>query len=265
MNKKEHKNQAERSSRRLWITLLFFCFTVTGFMQAANAVFAQATVTATFKNATLNEVLWEVQRQTDFTFVYSTEEVKNVKVEKLIVNHEKIADVLDKCLKGSGLTYTVHEGVIAIKPASKVEAVAAPQQEVKVSGSVVDETGESVIGANVLVKGTTNGCTTDLDGHFSLDVDHLPVTLIVSYVGYIRQEVKVISAKMVKVEMVPDNNLMDEVVVTGYGTFKKSAYAGSASSVKGETLKDVPAISCKAMRRVCSSHHLPASQVPLLH
>ena len=62
MNKKEHKNQAERSSRRLWITLLFFCFTVTGFMQAANAVFAQATVTATFKNATLNEVLWEVQR-----------------------------------------------------------------------------------------------------------------------------------------------------------------------------------------------------------
>lgn len=89
---------------------------------------------------------------TDFTFVYSTEEVKNVKVEKLIVNHEKIADVLDKCLKGSGLTYTVHEGVIAIKPASKVEAVAAPQQEVKVNGSVVDETGESVIGANVLVK-----------------------------------------------------------------------------------------------------------------
>lgn len=152
MNKKEHKNQAERSSRRLWITLLFFCFTVTGFMQAANAVFAQTTVTATFKNATLNEVLWEVQRQTDFTFVYSTEEVKNVKVEKLIVNHEKIADVLDKCLKGSGLTYTVHEGVIAIKPASKVEAVAAPQQEVKVNGSVVDETGESVIGANVLVK-----------------------------------------------------------------------------------------------------------------
>ena len=56
MNKKGHKNQAERSSRRLWITLLFFCFTVTGFMQAANAVFAQTTVTATFKNATLSEV-----------------------------------------------------------------------------------------------------------------------------------------------------------------------------------------------------------------
>ena len=245
MNKKGHKNQAERSSRRLWITLLFFCFTVTGFMQAANAVFAQTTVTATFKNATLSEVLWEVQRQTDFTFVYSTEEVKNVKVEKLIVNHEKIANVLDKCLKDSGLTYTVHDGVIAIKPASKVEEAATPQQKTKLNGTVVDETGEAIIGANVIVKGTTNGCTTDLDGHFTLDVDHLPVTLMVSYIGYIRQEIKVTSAKTIKVEMAPDNNLMDEVVITGYGTFKKSAYAGSAASVKGETLKDVPAISFK--------------------
>lgn len=245
MNKKGHKNQAERSSRRLWITLLFFCFTVTGFMQAANAVFAQTTVTATFKNATLSEVLWEVQRQTDFTFVYSTEEVKNVKVEKLIVNHEKIANVLDKCLKGSGLTYTVHDGVIAIKPVSKVEEMAAPQQKTKLNGTVVDEAGEAIIGANVIVKGTTNGCTTDLDGHFTLDVDHLPATLMVSYIGYIRQEIKVTSAKTIKVEMAPDNNLMDEVVITGYGTFKKSAYAGSAASVKGETLKDVPAISFK--------------------
>lgn len=245
MNKKGHKNQAERSSRRLWITLLFFCFTVTGFMQAANAVFAQTTVTATFKNATLSEVLWEVQRQTDFTFVYSTEEVKNVKVEKLIVNHEKIANVLDKCLKGSGLTYTVHDGVIAIKPVSKVEEMAVPQQKTKLNGTVVDETGEAIIGANVIVKGTTNGCTTDLDGHFTLDVDHLPATLMVSYIGYIRQEIKVTSAKTIKVEMAPDNNLMDEVVITGYGTFKKSAYAGSAASVKGETLKDVPAISFK--------------------
>lgn len=205
----------------------------------------QTTVTATFKNATLSEVLWEVQRQTDFTFVYSTEEVKNVKVEKLIVNHEKIANVLDKCLKGSGLTYTVHDGVIAIKPVSKVEEMAAPQQKTKLNGTVVDETGEAIIGANVIVKGTTNGCTTDLDGHFTLDVDHLPVTLMVSYIGYTRQEIKVTSAKTIKVEMTPDNNLMDEVVITGYGTFKKSAYAGSAASVKGETLKDVPAISFK--------------------
>ena len=94
-------------------------------------------------------------------------------------------------------------------------------KKTKLNGTVVDETGEAIIGANVIVKGTTNGCTTDLDGHFTLDVDHLPATLMVSYIGYIRQEIKVTSAKTIKVEMAPDNNLMDEVVITGYGTFKK--------------------------------------------
>lgn len=246
MNKKDYCNKHERSSKRLWITFLFFCFIVTGFMQAANTAFAQTTVTATFKKATLSEVLWEVQRQTDFTFVYSTKDVEGINVQNLNVSNEKIAVVLEKCLKDSGLTYSVHNGVIAIKPiVNEVKEVAAPQQKTKVSGTVIDETGEPIIGANVVVKGTTNGGTTDLDGRFFLEVDHLPVTLIVSYIGYVRQEIKVTSGKMLKVEMSPDINLMEEVVVTGYGTFKKSAYAGSASSVKGETLKDVPAVSFK--------------------
>lgn len=246
MNKKDYCNKHERSSKRLWITFLFFCFIVTGFMQAANTAFAQTTVTATFKKATLSEVLWEVQRQTDFTFVYSTKDVEGINVQNLNVSNEKIAVVLEKCLKDSGLTYSVHNGVIAIKPiVNEVKEVAAPQQKTKVSGAVIDEIGEPIIGANVVVKGTTNGGTTDLDGRFFLEVDHLPVTLIVSYIGYVRQEIKVTSGKMLKVEMSPDINLMEEVVVTGYGTFKKSAYAGSASSVKGETLKDVPAVSFK--------------------
>ena len=234
MNKKDYCNKHERSSKRLWITFLFFCFIVTGFMQAANTAFAQTTVTATFKKATLSEVLWEVQRQTDFTFVYSTKDVEGINVQNLNVSNEKIAVVLEKCLKDSGLTYSVHNGVIAIKPiVNEVKEVAAPQQKTKVSGAVIDETGEPIIGANVVVKGTTNGGTTDLDGRGFLEVDHLPVTLIVSYIGYVRQEIKVTSGKMLKVEMSPDINLMEEVVVTGYGTFKKSAYAGSASSVKG--------------------------------
>ncbi|RGN35807.1 TonB-dependent receptor [Bacteroides oleiciplenus] len=244
MNKKDYCNKHEGSSKRLWITFLFFCFIVTGFMQAANTAFAQTTVTATFKKATLSEVLWEVQRQTDFTFVYSTKDVEGISVRNLDVNNEKIAVVLDKCLKNSGLTYSVHNGVIAIKPAvDEAKEVAAPQQKTKVSGTVIDETGQAIIGANVVVTGTTNGGTTDLDGHFFLEVDHLPVTLTVSYVGYVRQEVKVTSGKMLKVEMSPDMNLMEEVVVTGYGTFKKSAYAGSASNVKGDKMKDIPSVS----------------------
>lgn len=120
MDKKHNYTNHGKSSKRLWITFLFFCIITTGFMQAANKVFAQATVTASFKNATLSEILWEIQRQTDFTFVYSTNDVKQIKVQNLNVNNEKIANVLDKCLMNSGLTYSVHNGVIAIKQIEEI-------------------------------------------------------------------------------------------------------------------------------------------------
>ena len=244
MDKKHNYTNHGKSSKRLWITFLFFCIITTGFMQAANKVFAQATVTASFKNATLSEILWEIQRQTDFTFVYSTNDVKQIKVQNLNVNNEKIANVLDKCLMNSGLTYSVHNGVIAIKQIEEKES-AVPQQKTTLTGTVLDETGEPIIGANILVKGTTNGTTTDLDGHFSLDVDRIPATLIISYIGYAKQEIKATAGKILKVVMAPDNNIMEEVVVTGYGTFKKSAYAGSASTVKADKMKDIPAVSFK--------------------
>ena len=244
MDKKHNYTNHGKSSKRLWITFLFFCIITTGFMQAANKVFAQATVTASFKNATLSEILWEIQRQTDFTFVYSTNDVKQIKVQNLNVNNEKIANVLDKCLMNSGLTYSVHNGVIAIKQIEEKKS-AVPQQKTTLTGTVLDETGEPIIGANILVKGTTNGTTTDLDGHFSLDVDRIPATLIISYIGYGKQEIKATAGKILKVVMAPDNNVMEEVVVTGYGTFKKSSYAGSASTVKADKMKDIPAVSFK--------------------
>ena len=159
MDKKHNYTNHGKSSKRLWITFLFFCIITTGFMQAANKVFAQATVTASFKNATLSEILWEIQRQTDFTFVYSTNDVKQIKVQNLNVNNEKIANVLDKCLMNSGLTYSVHNGVIAIKQIEEKES-AVPQQKTTLTGTVLDETGEPIIGANILVKGTTNGTQT---------------------------------------------------------------------------------------------------------
>lgn len=245
MTKEQNYTRFWEGSKRMWITFLFFSFIMIGFVQAANTAFAQATVTVNLKDATLSDVLWEIQRQTDFTFIYSTNDVKKVKVQNLSVKNEKISAVLDECLKNSGLAYTVKDGAIAIRPANEVKTVAAVEQENIISGTVVDETGEPVIGANVLVKGTTNGQITDLNGRFSINAERSSVTLVVSYVGYVRQEVKAMAGKLVRVIMSPDANLTDEVVITGYGTFKKSAYAGSASSVKGEKMKDIPAISFK--------------------
>lgn len=247
MSKKQNYTSFREWNRRMWATLLFSSFIMAGFVQASNTVFAQTTVTVNLKEATLNDVLWEIQRQTDFTFIYSTNDVMKVKVHSLDVKGEKISEVLDRCLKGSGLTYSVKDGVIAIRSVDKTESVQAAEQKKAIRGTVVDETGEAVISANVLIKGTTHGDVTDLDGHFDIQTEEQTVTLVISYVGYIRQEVRATSGKTVRIILKPDNNVMDEVVVTGYGTFKKSAYAGSASSVKNDKIADIPSVSFQDM------------------
>ncbi len=242
MTKEQSYTSFWESGKRIWIAFLFFSFMMIGFVQAAGKAFAQATVTVNLKDATLSDVLWEIQRQTDFTFIYSTNDVKEVKVEYLNVKNEKISAVLNRCLKDSGLSYTVKDDAIAIRPAHEVKVI---EQEHVVTGIVVDETGEPIIGANVLVKGSNNGQITDLDGHFSIKVEQASVILVVSYVGYVRQEVKATAGRQVKIELHTDANLMEEVVVTGYGTFKKSAYAGSASNLKSDKLQDIPTPSFK--------------------
>lgn len=244
MNRK-NVNAAMWTAKRFWMTLLVFSFIAIGFVQAAELAFAQATVTARFRNVTLDEVLWEMQKQTNLTFIYSTDEAKQVRIKDMDVNNEKVSVVLDRCLRNSGLMYTVHNGAVVIKPNHDAAAkVAATQQKVELKGVVTDaEMNEPVIGANVVVEGTGKGTVTDLNGRFVLQVDKLPVTLSVSFVGYQREEVKVSIGQMLKIVLKPDYNLTDEVVVTGYGTFKKSAYAGSASTLKTDNIKDVPTVS----------------------
>lgn len=246
MEKLRNVNRLGKYGRRLCMTFLFLCITTSGLMQAS--VFAQATVTAKFRNVTLNEVLWEIQKQTDFTFIYSTNDAKKVKVENLDVKNELISEVLNKCLQNSGLTYTVHDGVIAIRkaaPVAKTETVA--REKYTITGKVTEDSGEPIIGANVIVKGTTNGMMTDINGNFHLEVTDKKVTLLVSYIGYTSQEVVATPDKAMNIILKVDNNLLEEVIVTGYGTFKKSAYAGSASIVKTDAVKDVPNVSFQQM------------------
>ena len=112
--------------------------------------------------------------------------------------------------------------------------------QTQVSGVVVDETGETVIGATVLIKGTSQGTVTDYDGNFALSAP-ANATLVISYVGMNTQEVT--AAPNMRIVMLADSELLEEVIVTGYGSFKKSTFTGSASNVSTERLQDVPALS----------------------
>ena len=116
-------------------------------------------------------------------------------------------------------------------------------QITKVTGTVIsEEDGLPVVGASILVKGTTVGTVTDMDGKFTLsNVPSSAKTLVVSFIGMATQEVAI--KQTVNITLKSDAEVLEEVVVTGYGNFKKSSFTGSASNVSTEKLQDIPTVS----------------------
>jgi TonB-linked SusC/RagA family outer membrane protein len=114
-----------------------------------------------------------------------------------------------------------------------------PQQSRFVTGTVVDRTGEPVIGANIMEKGTVNGTVTDMNGKFTLNVSAGAV-LQVSYIGFLKQEVAISDQTILNIRLLEDTQTLDEVVVVGYGTQRKSTLTGSVSAVKAEQLTIAP-------------------------
>lgn len=115
------------------------------------------------------------------------------------------------------------------------------QQTVTITGVVKDKSGEPIIGANILEKGTTNGVITNLDGEYTLNVKGAKSVLVVSYIGYKSQDVPVGTQRKINVILQEDTELLDEVVVIGYGTQKKATLTGSVSQVSGDDIKKVSA------------------------
>lgn len=109
----------------------------------------------------------------------------------------------------------------------------------KIRGIIYDEQGETIIGASVLIKGEETGTTSDMDGKFTLEAP-LGATLVISYIGYHPQEIKVRKRTTLNIILKEDNQLLDEVVVVGYGTVKKSDLTGSVSGVSTRQFKNQP-------------------------
>ena len=154
------------------------------------------------------------------------------KNESKLLSLQGIAKALAFCLLLSA--FSVNAAMAA--PAGTVDEVMAVQQGKKVTGVVIDGTGEPVIGANVVVKGTTNGTITDFDGNYTIEGVSANDVLVISYIGYLSQEVPVGNQSMIKVTLKEDTQTLDEVVVVGYGTMKKSDVTGSISTAKGDDL-----------------------------
>ena len=156
------------------------------------------------------------------------------KKESKPLSFDRIAKASVFCLLFSAFSVNTAMAV----PVSTEESgeVSVVQQGKKVTGVVVDGAGIPVIGANVIVKGTTNGTITDFDGNFTLENVPADGVLVVSYIGYLSQEIPVGDQSAINVTLKEDTQALDEVVVVGYGTMRKSDVTGSISTAKGEDM-----------------------------
>ena len=156
------------------------------------------------------------------------------KNESKLLSIQGIAKASAFCLLLSA--FSVNAAMAAPAPAGTVDEVMAVQQGKKVTGVVIDGTGEPVIGANVVVKGTTNGTITDFDGNYTIEGVPADGVLVISYIGYLSQEIPVGNQSAINVTLKEDTQTLDEVVVVGYGTMRKSDVTGSISTAKGEEM-----------------------------
>jgi TonB-linked SusC/RagA family outer membrane protein len=202
-------------------------------MQAFASGESQETLSIDMKNVSIEDVLNEIESQSEYRFLYNKQMVNVNRRVDISVKSEQITDILNGLFNTGEIKYIIRERQIVLSRNEKTSA--AQQQSRTITGTVVDETGEPVIGANVMQKGTTNGVITDMDGKFSLTISG-NVTLAVSYVGYLPQEVATGGRSTFTIRLAEDNRNLDEVVVVGYGTVRKSDLTGAVAKVATEDL-----------------------------
>ncbi|TKG95466.1 SusC/RagA family TonB-linked outer membrane protein [Puteibacter caeruleilacunae] len=207
-------------------------------MQVSASVYSQKTaLSLRLSNTSIKEVLQQIEKQSDFTFLYNDAKIDVNRKVSVNASNENVEQILEKVLAESGITFMVIDNQIILKE-SVSDAVA--QQNVKISGTVVDEQGETMPGVSVVVKGTTIGTTTDLDGKYTLNVPAKDAVLLFSFVGMKTQEVIVDGQSNVNVTMVVDALGLEEVVVVAYGVQKKVNVTGSVSQVGAEVMESRP-------------------------
>ena len=193
-----------------------------------------------FKNDEMSVVFKEIEKQTNYSFVYGEEQLATAKKIKLSLQNEKLEVALALIFKDQPLTYTIKGNHIILKGKKnfnyKSEAFSFSLQK-QIKGKVVDEKGVPLVGASVLLKGTKKAVSTNFDGDFSIEVPDLKSTLVVSYTGFVSKEVAVGNGTAsIVIQLEEENTTLDEVVI-GYGKQKSAQVVSSISSIKGDQLQ----------------------------
>lgn len=212
-------------------------------------------LTLKMENAALRDIFDAITKKIGYDFVYSSNLLAKTGKVSVDVKDELLENVLKQMLKGTGLGYKIEEKHIIVSPILKKEEVG---KVMTVTGIVKDENGEVLPGVTVLLKGTTVGCASDVNGKFTLVVPEGEKNVLeFTFIGMKKMEMPIREAKPLSVIMEAEVESMDEVVVNGYFTQKKNSYTGSVTSVKGEELLQVSSTNIlKALAFVVPGMHI---------
>lgn len=214
---------------------------------------------------TVKEVFSYIEQNSNFVILYSKGILSDLgKKVSINMSGKKVEDILKELSSATGMEYKISDRQISV---TKNAPAPQPQQsnaDIKVTGQVFDELGETIPGANVTLKGNTGvGTVTDMDGNFTLNVPKGSV-IVVSFIGYVSHEYAVKGGEKVIVKLTPDSKALDEVVVVGYGLQRKSSITGSIASVKADELKTVttPSVANMLQGKVAGVVVTPTSGQP---
>lgn len=223
---------------RITTFLLFVCV----FCSFAENTHSQnARVSINKHDVRLDEVLNEIEKQTDYLFVYNNQVNANSKVS-LKADNSPVSDVLNTLLKNSNIEYSITGSHIVLYAKENASNSVVQQQNKRIKGVVTDSKNEPIIGANIVVKGTTVGTITGVDGDFAIEVPQ-NATVIVSYIGYRSKEFIADTRTTFKIELLEDTEILSEVVVTALGIKREEKSLGySVQKIGNEELSVVKGV-----------------------
>ncbi len=216
---------------------LIFLFLFICSLHVSATGYAQRVFTLNMKNVSVDEVLDQLQKESDYRFFYNNRQVKALEKVSIVVENETLANILDRILNKK-LSYQILEDNIVIISPPK----ASGNMDQPIQGTVMDEKGLPLSGVSVQIKGTKRGVTTDAKGIFAIDAEPGAV-LVISFVGYESQEITVNKQTNVQLTLKSSSTELDQLVVIGYGSVRKRDVTGSVGQVKVNELQKAPVIS----------------------
>ena len=210
-----------------------------GFLQTqATDTYSQNTkLSISFSNTELVKVLDNIEKQSEFYFLYNEKLIDANRKVSIEAKDEQIEELLKNLFSGTDVVYSIVDRKIILVPAYLSES---QQLNKKINGKVTDSAGGSLPGVSVIVKGTTTGVITDNSGNYSLS--NIPENAIIqfSFVGMKMQEINVVGKTTIDITLTEDATALEEVVAIGYGTAKKKDVTGAVSQMQSKQLKNIP-------------------------